>query len=217
MSHAHAIRMRHLMWLPAALLLSAGILAASGVKLVGPSYGASAATTAVTATVLPNLTIGGTCDAGSRSGSISVAADDTNIGATCTITYATNNHAPGVRLRAESTRAAAPALCKVATTTLDCGAADAFSDAATGGIADMADGAFGVQVAGAPTCTTSAGSWVNGTSYGLPAGSGAGSVVCAQHNMGAAGTYTLQFRADSLAAQPAGAYDAGVSFFLEAV
>jgi hypothetical protein len=209
--------MRHLMWLPAALLLSAGVLAAGGFKLVGPSYGASTGSTAVDVTVLPNLTFGGTCDGATRSGSLSVAADDSNIGATCTVTYSTNNHAAGVRLRAESTRALAPALCKQANTTLNCGAVDSFGDAATGGIVDMADGAFGVQVAGAPTCTTGAGSWVNGTSYGLPAGAGAGSVVCAQHNMGAAGTYTLQFRADTLAAQPSGDYDAGVSFFLEAV
>lgn len=167
--------------------------------------------------VLPDLTIGGSCENATRAGSLAVNADDTNIGLPCTVTYSTNNNSAGVRLRAESARPNAPALCKNATTTIDCGSVDTFVDAPAGGIADMADGAFGVQVAGAPTCTTATGSWANGTTYGLPGGSGAGSTVCAQQNMGSTGTYTLQFRADTLAAHAAGDYYAEASFFLEAL
>lgn len=211
-------RLLSIAWLPAILLIAAGLIAATGYSITPTSKAASSGTTNVDATVQPELQIGGTCIGASVTGSLSVGADDTNIGASaCTVTYSTNNHTPGVRLRVESSRPSGVALCQNSTRNVACGAVPTFLDAPTGGIADMADGAFGVRVDAAPTCTTSAGSWANGTTYGLPDSSGLGSVVCAQHNMGSAGSYSLRFRADTLAAQASGTYYAQATFMVEAI
>lgn len=216
MSHAHVIRPRTLMWLPAALLLSWGLLAATGVPLTPNSKAASSSSSTVTATVSPELTVGGTCDDATTTGSVAVASADTSIGAACSVTVSTNNHTPGVRLKAESDRPTTPALCKNATTTASCGAVASFADTGTAGEIDMTDGEFGLRPAAGSSCTTS--TWVIGTSYGLPADTDgtAGSTVCT-HNMGAAGTYNINYSVDTLAAQESGAYDAAVLWVAEAV
>ena len=206
---------RRLIWVPAVVLLAWAVLAALGYSSVQDSRAASTGSVTPEATVLPDLQIGGTCIGGSRNGSLSVAADDDAIGASCTVTFATNNNPGGVRLRAESNRPAGVTFCKNANVAIACGAVANFADAPVGGAASLADGEFGMRVESAPTCTTPG--WANGSVYGLAASPGAGSIVCNTHAMGAGGSYELRFYADTVAAQEAGDYDGQVNFFLEAL
>lgn len=218
MTYAHVIRPRNLMWLPAAILMAGGVLAAIGAPLTPNSNAASSSSSTVTATVSPELTVGGTCDDATVTGSVAVNSADTSIGAACSVTVSTNNHTPGVRLKAESDRPTIPALCKNATTTVDCGTAAIaeFADTGTAGEIDMTDGEFGLRPAAGSSCTTS--TWVIGTAYGLlPDIDGtAGSTVCT-HNMGAAGTYNINYSVDTVAAQESGNYHAAVLWVAEAV
>jgi hypothetical protein len=58
MSHVSIIRPRHLVWLPAVLLVSAGILSAFGVSLTPSGRAATATgTTTISATVLPEISL----------------------------------------------------------------------------------------------------------------------------------------------------------------
>ena len=218
MSHAHVIRPRNLMWLPAAILMAWGVLAAAGVPLT-PTSGAATSTSVVTATVSPELTIGGTCDDAITTGTVSVNSADVSIGGACTVTFSTNNHVPGIRLRAESDRPSTPALCKNLITTATCGAVATFTDGLVAGQADLPDGGFGLLLNATSTCTTSAGSWAIGTAYGLPADidGTAGATACAQQAMGAGGSFNLSYRVDTLAAQQSGDYGASVLWLVEAI
>ncbi len=95
MSHAAVLRPRTLMWLPALLLIAVALLAASGFRLVGPSYAASTGSAVVSATVTPELHIGGTCPGANLVGPSLASADPTTVLGSCTLTFGTNNNNPG--------------------------------------------------------------------------------------------------------------------------
>lgn len=220
MSHAHLIRPRNLMWLPAAALVVWGVLAAAGVPLTPNSGAASSGGSTVTANVLGTINVGGTCIGATRTGNIAPGNDDTDVGASCTVTVDTTDNLNGARLRAESARPSGVAMCQAAVA-IACGAVASFPDAPTGGIGDIsnATGGFGLRPTGMGSCI--APMWTANTTYGLPAdadltpGGPASTEVC-NVPMGTTGTVTLNYRVDPIAAQTAGNYNASVVWFGEA-
>lgn len=204
-------RPRNLMWIPAACLIAYAIVAASGVQFA-PETRAATGSVTVTSTVLPQLSIGGTCVGSTQDEpSLAVNVDDTLIGGTCTVTYSSNNNSAGIALRVRSPRPSGNAFCRESVHTNACGAFASFSQAT--GVADIPDGGFGVNVS-ATTCDTPA--WTAGTNdRALP--TGANTDVCTTEAMGAGASTTFGFYADTLAAQQAGGYFARADFTVAAL
>ncbi len=194
MTYAHVIRPRNLMWLPAALLVAWGVLAAAGYG-IAPSFGASTGSGTVTATVALDVHVGGTCAAG-YSNAYGAMADnvEANLG-TCGMTFGTNNGATST-LRVESARTTAGNVmfCRAATNTGACGTGG-FTNVAGGTLAASGVGVdrFGV-LATANTCTTQ--TWITNQYWPVPDSTtaGAGTTVCSMTGT-TDGDYTFSFRA----------------------
>lgn len=211
---------RHLMWLPAGLLLAWGLLAAAGVQLT-PSSRAAASTgsTTISATVLPDIhTTGSTCAGASITGvSFAPGVNDTLLGG-CSMVFGTTNGASGAQLRVEHPRPAGNvAFCQQATPASAC-AGGTFTDALYNGVGvtDIPDGSFGVKANAVTTCSTP--TWTAGNLYGLRAAAtapGTGDLIC-DRSAGTDATYALQFYADPSAAQVSGLYYAQADFTAEA-
>lgn len=220
MAHAALLRPRTLMWLPALLLVGIAVLAASGFRLVGPSYAASTGSAVVSATVTPELHIGGTCPGANLVGPAMAVADATTVLGSCTLTFGTNNNNPGGSLiRVETPRATAgdETFCTTAVT-LACGA-NSFTDVATAGVAFAAvpEGGFGVNVNGAPTCNTA--TWTNGNVYGLEdatTAAGTGNLICDHNTFPGDASYNLRFVANPTGSTVAGTYQGRADFTVEA-
>lgn len=218
MSHALPLRARHLAWLPAGLLIVAAVLSAAGVRMVGPGYAASTGSTTVSATVNPELHIGGTCPGNTLSGVSMNTTDATTALGSCTVTFGTNNNNPGGSLlRVETPRATGGdnTFCSTAVTA-SCGATS-FADVAFTGAASLADGQFGVLVNGAPTCNTA--TWTNGNYYGLRAAAtapGTGDLICDHNTFPGDASYSLQFSANPGGTTVATTYQGRADFTVEA-
>lgn len=218
MSVSLALRPRHLAWLPALLLAALALCAAAGVDLVRPSHAASTGNVTVSASVAPELHIGGTCPGATLSGVSMGSGDGTTALGTCTLTFGTNNNNPGGSLlRVETPRATAgdETLCSTAVTA-SCGTTR-FIDALTTGAAALADGEFGVQVSGIPTCNTP--TWTNGNYYGLEDAAtalGAGNLVCDHNVFGSDASYSLTFAANPAGSTIATTYQGRADFTVEA-
>lgn len=215
-------RARHLVWLPAVLLVAWGLLSAAGGTVSPTSYAAtSSGTTVVEGTVLPHIDLGGTCDGGTLSGAtLDPALGETSLG-TCTLTFQTTNGASGATLYAEHNRTNAlqPAFC------LDSAAPPANCTASLADSADnqpnVGDGQFGIRVEGVTNCDTETWDAAAATdTYGtgpLPT-PGFGETVCATSADAVTATsYNLRFVADAAAATTSGDYEAQILFTAEAL
>lgn len=221
MSHARVLanpKRQTLMWLPAAALITAGLLAAIGFGGVARSDAASTGTSTVSATVGSELHIGGTCPGYNGPGPALATTDATTSLGSCTLTFGTNNNATGSLIRVESQRPTAgnDAFCSTAVT-LACGATK-FTNASTAGAASLADGQFGVLVNGVPTCNTA--TWTNGNYYGIANSNtaGNGNLICDNANQVGAvndASYNLQFSANPGPATVAATYQASAVFTVE--
>lgn len=220
MSHARVLNPRVAMWLPAAVLLTIGVLAATGFGTVTSSKAATSNTT-VTATVGPELHIGGTCAGASFSGATMAAAAGSNpynldggvAGNSCTLTFGTNNNGTGALLRVRNSRPGNQnTFCTAALVTSPCGATS-FTETAFTGSASLADGAFAIEADIVTTCV--APTWTVNNYYGLRDSTSAavaqGDLVCDQTNTTDA-NYTLKFWADPSATQVSGTYSGRAEF-----
>jgi hypothetical protein len=221
MSHTHVAPSRHLMWLPAALLIAAALLAATGLLQV-PGSQAATATTTVGATVNKEVHVAlndaGLC--GAISGStvtksitgttLNVTDGDVSL-ATCRLTFGSNNSALGANLLVESTRVAGTNSFCTQAATVAC-AAPQFTEAATGGVAPAtfavgepaAAGFFGIRAnINGGTCAGGMGASVN--YFGLGQNTDAtpnGATVCSTSST-TDGDVTIDYRTNPGSAQPA--------------
>lgn len=228
MSHISVLHPRNLAWLPAAMLIAWGVLAAAGVPLNPNSNAASSGNTTVIATVDPELHINsgaGLCAGLSITAGTNLTPDGTTdtIG-DCTLRFGTNNVSTGSLVRVRNGRPNDATIDETfcaggaGTETAAC-AATKFTDVAHTGAASLAANEFGVLVNGAPTCAGGP-VWTNGNYYGLRdaneaaadgggGGTADGYVICDNINqMGAANDaiYALRFAANPDSSQPATAY-----------
>jgi hypothetical protein len=213
MSHARVLTSpRSLMWLPAAMLLTWGVLAAAGVFVTPASKAASSSST-VNATVALDVSIGGTCAAGTNFPSVPLALGENTL-ANCGITFGTNNGASS-SLRVESPRPTAgnPMFCQAATVATACGA-NVMANPATNALT-LGDNQMGVLTTAISLCTTPA--WtlnrynpVRDINTG-----GAGDLVCTMTGTGT-GNYSLSFRANRSVSTVAGTYAGQAVFTAEA-
>lgn len=223
MSHARVLNARTVSWLPAAILATAGLLAAAGFGISGHSYGASTGTVSIGATVTKevhvNLNTTGSCGpAGGSSTTRSftgttLAPTDGNVSlGTCRVTFGSNNSALGAQLLVESSRtvagntfctAAVPAVC----------AAPQFTDVSTAGVAPAtfntgepaAAGFFGISATINAASCNGTGGIAGGTNiWGLPQNTDAtpnGTLVC-QTASTTDGDVTVDYRVNPGSAQP---------------
>lgn len=219
MSHARVLNRQTMMWLPAAALLTAALLAATGFRVTPPSYAATNTTT-VSANVGAELHIGtgaGQCGGGVYSG-VSISPGANAALATCTLTFGSNNNAAGVNIRVESTRpSGADTFCQAAITSACTAGATTFTNVATTGIliGSLTNGGYGVHVTGTPTCSTP--TWASGSIYGIGAAdtAGAGNLICSQSGT-TDGSYPLAFTARGDASKTAGTYTTNAQFTVAA-
>ncbi len=213
MTHARVLKPRALMWLPAAALVVAALLAAAGVQFIGTSKAATGTST-VSATVNPEIHIGGTCPGYAPAAVTLNTGDATTALGSCTLTFGTNNNAAGAIIRVESTRPSGTNSFCTAALGAACGAST-FTDASTAGAASLTDGQYGVRVTAAPTCSSA--TWTNGNYYGIgnAATAGAGNAVCNQTTTTDA-SYALQFAANPATNTPSGTYQADAVFTVAA-
>jgi hypothetical protein len=205
---------RHLMWLPAVLLLAWGVLAAAGMPLVPSSKAVTTGTATVTASVALDIHLGGTCVG--YSNAYGAMADNVNATlGSCTVTWGTNNGATST-LRVESARTTAGNVmfCRAADNTSACGTGG-FTNVGANAASMVAD-QFGVLSA-VTTCNQAAGSkWNNGTYNPVPDStvSSTGDVICTQTGT-TDGNYGLTFKAwpDTVTA---GSYTGQAVFTVEA-
>ena len=191
MTYAHVIRPRNLMWLPAAMLVAWGVLAAAGYGVATPSFGASTGNSTVTATVALDVHIGGTCVGYSNAFGAMPDNTESTLGS-CGITFGTNNGATST-LKVESARDNAGNLmfCRAADNDAACGA-NGFTSPAANALTLGAD-KFGV-LSTVTTCTTP--TWQNARYNPVPdeTTAGAGTTVCSMTGT-TDGNYTMSFRA----------------------
>ncbi len=220
---------RLLMWLPAAALIVAGLLAATGFGLVPRSTAATTSSVTVGATVSKevhvNLDDAGLCGPVSGSTStknftgttLSTSDGDVSL-ATCRLTFGSNNSALGATLLVESTRASgANSFCDAAATVTCPGPAAQFTDVdvATGEAPGTGAGQFGqgetatsgkfgiALTVNGGTCT--GGMAANSNRHGLQQNTDAivnGQTVCATSSM-TDGDVTVDYRVNPGSAQPA--------------
>lgn len=214
------VRARHLAWFPAALLAAWGLLAAAGVPLAPDSRAASSTgTTSVTATVSPEVHVGGTCIGSTYSGvSMLTTAGDTDLHSACTVTFGTNNGTNGATLRVRHSRPSPNVAFCQNSVYADACLGDTFTDVVNTGVAagSMPEGSFGVGVTAVTACTTP--TWAAGNVYGLrdiTTAGGVGDLVCTQSG-NTDGNYSIQFRADPSNSETAGSYYAQAQFVAEA-
>jgi hypothetical protein len=169
---------RHLVWLPAALLITAGVLSAIGVSLTPSSRAATASSdVTVNATILPEVSFNfqatecragasvtdgelGIDAAGQR---LTIAATGNTVLGTCRMRFGTNNGASGASLSVSNQRPAGNVImCGGAAGAACSGGSFADDDGAN---ATLEAGRFGIR-ADTLTCTTAA--WTAGRYYGAP-------------------------------------------------
>lgn len=213
---------RKLVWLPAALLITAAVLAATGFSSIASSDAASTGTTTVTATVAKevhvNLNTAGSCGPAGGSPTTrsfagnTLATTDGDVSlATCRMTFGSNNSALGAQLLVESTRTSGTnSFCAVVATSA-C-VAPQFTEAATAGVAPAAFGAgepaaagyFGIKAnINAASCTGGMGASVN--YFGLGQNGDAtpnGAAVCSTSST-TDGDVTIDYRVNPGSSQPA--------------
>ncbi len=224
MSHTRVLNARTIAWLPALLLVAAGLLAATGFSVIGKSYGASAGTVAVGATVSKEVHLalnttgtcgpaGGSTTTRSFTGTTLATTDNDVTFGTCQVTFGSNNNGTaGASLFVESSRtvagnsfctAAIPAVC----------VAPQFTDVSTSGVtpASFATGEaatagnFGVSASINGASCDGTGGIAGGTNvWGLPQNvdAGAGTLVCSTAST-TDGDITLAFRANPGSSQTA--------------
>ncbi|MCW2921990.1 MAG: hypothetical protein JWL76_1864, partial [Thermoleophilia bacterium] len=172
MSHAQVARTSYVTWIPALLLLVAGVLAAAGFGGIANSHAASTGTTTVTATVAKEVHValnttgscgpaGGSATTRSFAGATMATTDGDVSLASCRVTFGSNNSALGANLLVESTRTSGTnSFCAVAAA--GACAAPQFTEAATAGVAPAtfavgepaAAGFFGIKAnVNAASCT----------------------------------------------------------------
>lgn len=190
-------------WIPALLLIGAGLLTAVGISLVPRAHATSANVTPVITVVVDKevhvaYSVGncGSPDGTLDAGTLTVSMNDTSLG-TCRVTFGSNNNgASGAVLNIANSNAGANTFfCTRATYVGACGAG-VFND---GSGADMAEGTVGGKLSASSGCTTS--NWAGNYSQVLSAGTN----VCATTST-ADGDYTMQFGADPAATQLSGTY-----------
>lgn len=228
MSALHALRPnpRHLVWLPAAMLLAWGVLAAAGVSLVPSSKAVtSTQSSLVEATVIPHISLAGTCLGTTFSGvTMNSTSPATPLisggGGLCSVEFYSTNGTSGAQLYAENlrTNASQRTFCKAAPPG-NCVAADSFTDVPDGS-AGLADGEFGIRVDSVTGCsapTWNAAALTDHYSVAVDTG-GNGELVCSDA-AGPAGNraiYSLSYEADPSGATTSGAYNAEIRFTAEA-
>lgn len=212
---------RHLVWLPAALLVAFGAFSAAGFTVAPDSVASTATGTvsvnaAVAAEVHMTLAACTTPNAAAMGGSannqtaaFSSVALTTTDGPTvlgqCDMTFGTNNQSTGAQLTVADSRPAGGTnnfLCASAVGTA-CSGND-FTDTAVG--VALADGAAGLKFS-AMTCTGA--TTMNTTNYYPVAAS---SNVCVDNTGATDSTLTLQVVANPSTTQPAGSYFAQANF-----
>lgn len=218
---ARPSRLSRFALLPAFALLAWGGLSAAGVQLTPESTAATTGNVTVSAQVLPEISVSGTCASG---GSISGATLTPSTAGTqaignCVLTQATTNGSTTLA-RVESSRSTAGTgiFCKttIAPATTACAgtAAQNFTQV-TAGAGSLADGDFGIKVAAAGTCIAGANTWALNTYHPLrdaTTAPGAGDSVCSTLASTATSSTTLNFDADPLATQEAGTYQTQAIF-----
>lgn len=234
---------RHAAWLPAAVLLTYAVYAATGFGIVSDSRAAaSSATTSVTASVLPELHIdlvNGSCgtltdpdgagpleeDGAFTPTAMAVGAEDVTL-ASCAIDFGSNNNgATGASLWVESTRTSgANSFCNAAFGS-PC-AAPQFTDVLPGGVSETtwlaaddatpSSGAFGLRPTTMDACLGSDADWNTSTYYGLPqADAATGTQICDSSST-ADESIVMSFRANPGLSQAATNYYVRTIFTVEA-
>lgn len=205
---------RALMWLPAAMLLAWGMLAASGVPLTRDSHAASTGTTTVGATVALDVHIAGTCAAGTTFPSVPLALGSNSL-ATCGVTFGTNNGATST-LKVESARtvAANSMFCQAAGNSVSAACTNSFTQVGANAVA-IAGNQFGVQTTAIGSCTTP--TWTLSRYNPVPDSTfaGAGTTICSMTGT-TDGNYSLDFVANRNAGSVSGTYQGQATFTAEA-
>lgn len=222
MPHARVLNRQTMMWLPAALLLTAALLAAAGLRMTESSY-ANPRTTVINATVGAEVTIGtGASECGDAVfGPTAITVGTaTNLG-TCTLSFGTNNNAAGANIVVESTRPTGglEVFCQAALTSGCAAGTSSFTSVPIAGSATMADGQYGVRLnaaLAAGTCAAGTGSvWItSGTYYGVRSADvapGAGDPVCNRTSTGTS-SLPLQFTAQGASTKVSGTYQTNARF-----
>lgn len=212
---------RHLVWLPAALLVAFGALSAAGFTVAPDSVAATATgSVSVTASVAaevhmtlancatPNVAVMGG-SANNQTAAFSSVALTTSDAATvlgqCDMTFGTNNNALGAQLTVADARAAGGSgnfLCASASGTV-CAGAD-FTDTAV--LATLAEGAAGLKLS-ALTCNGAAG-MTTANYYPIAAAAN----VCVDTTGVSDSSLTLQVVANPSTTQPSGSYVGQANF-----
>jgi hypothetical protein len=199
------------MWLPAALLVAWGVLAAGGF-LVSPT--SHAATSTVNATVALDVHIGGTCAAGTNFPSQALGLSTNTSLAACDLTFGTNNGASST-VRVESPRAAGHAtFCQAGSVSANCSGGTGFASPTANDTA-LVDGEFAIRTTAITSCTTP--TWTNTNYNGVPDSStgGFGDLICTMTGT-TDGDYDLEFFARRGVATVAGTYIGQAVFTAEA-
>lgn len=221
MSHAQIIRTPRIAWLPATLLVAAGVLAAAGFG-GAPSSQAATGSSTVTATVSKEVHValnttgscgpaGGSATTRSFAGATMAVTDGDISLATCRVTFGSNNSALGANLLVESTRTSGTnSFCAVAA--LGACVAPQFTEAATAGVAPAtfavgepaAAGFFGIKAnINGGTCAGGMGASAN--YFGLNQNTDAtpnGATVCSTSST-TDGDVTIDYRVNPGSSQPA--------------
>ncbi len=233
MSHVSVIRPRHLVWLPAALLMTAGVLSVLGVPLT-PNGRAATGTTTISANVLPEISLdlaqGGpaTCgtiidatdnaekaEFGNASARIPISASGPTALGTCNMTFGTNNGSSGASLSYKSARVTTPnrTFCTAAVAA-NCAGANTYYTDDDGGNATLEQDKFGIRVETPSTCD---GTQVMNDNffYGAPLSSDSAQTVCtgqsANPNPLNDGYVQISFHVNT-ATIPSGDYNAEIVF-----
>jgi hypothetical protein len=206
---------RHLVWLPALLLVAIGALSASGLTTTDDSIAATATgAVVVSATVAPEVhldLVNGSCTAAPAGtadnetatfGAVALTtADGPTVLGSCAMSVGTNNNTTtGVTLAMSDARAAGGSdffLCTSAAGATCALAADDFTDTAVS--ATLNDGAAGMKLS-ARTCDDASTNTAN--FYPIAASS----TICVDNTGGAASTLTVQIQANPAPTQPSGSY-----------
>lgn len=201
---------RHLMWLPAVLLLTWGVLAAAGVPLVPGSKAVSSGSATVNATVALDIHIAGTCAANTNFPSVPLNLGNNTL-ASCGVTFGTNNGATStLKVASARTTAGNNLFCQAASVSAACGAT--FTSPAANAAA-LAGGEFGLYSSAITTCTTP-GFTLNRYNP-VPDSTAAAATICSMTGT-TDGNYSLDFVANRAAGTVAGTYLGRADFTVQA-
>ena len=199
MSHVSIIRPRHLVWLPAALLVSAGLLSAFGFSMTPNGRAATATgTTTISATVLPEVSLdlaqntagASTCgvqtdatanaevyEFGNAGARIPINASGATALGTCNMTFGTNNGSSGASLTYKSARTitANRTFCTAAVAA-DCSGANTYYTDDDGANTTLEADRFGIKLDPASLCDNQP--MVDNMYWGAPISTGTAKDVC---------------------------------------